>query len=202
MGTRLLLVSNYNSDTAVTLVRLGGVTDTVLGTVIPLMPLLLPSLFVLLLVARDWYVAALAGLCALLVATASPTFINFEDAHTRAIYEVKWFELGLTYLIGAHLPEWLSDLAVWTYKLLISSLPNRLNDWLKPESLVGHPRAYTFQELWDRGYLPAPDRKATAPLAPGPMQDTGRIRAGGQVLDDAPAFDWALGFVCRGPVWT
>jgi hypothetical protein len=67
-GTRLLTVSNYNTDTAVTIFRLGGVTDTSVGTVLPLLPLLLPTVFLVLLVLRQWLAAGVAVVCSLLVA--------------------------------------------------------------------------------------------------------------------------------------
>jgi len=67
-ATRLLLVSNYDSNTAVTIFRLGGPADTVMGTLLPLVPQLLPVVAVVLFVLRQWWASFISAVCALLVA--------------------------------------------------------------------------------------------------------------------------------------
>lgn len=47
--TRLLIVSDYNSVTASAIVSSGGYVDTLLGTVIPLLPIFTPYLALILL---------------------------------------------------------------------------------------------------------------------------------------------------------
>jgi hypothetical protein len=63
--TRLLLVSDYNPATASAIVSSGGYVDTLLGTIIPLVPIILPYLALALL----FFNRVIAGLLAL-VATA------------------------------------------------------------------------------------------------------------------------------------
>jgi hypothetical protein len=70
-------VANYDTETALTIERLGGPTDTILGTTIPLLPLLLPLLVIILLVVRQWWIAAVAAVSCLLVAQAAHTDLSW-----------------------------------------------------------------------------------------------------------------------------
>lgn len=69
-AARLLIISDYNPATASAIVSSGGYVDALLGTVLPLIPLVLPYLALLLL----FFNRVIAGLLALLAtALISPT---------------------------------------------------------------------------------------------------------------------------------
>jgi hypothetical protein len=68
--TRLLIVADYNTTTAVAIASSGGYVNTLLGTVIPLVPVILPYLAIALLIFRRFILSALTIGATLLV---SPT---------------------------------------------------------------------------------------------------------------------------------
>lgn len=57
---RLLIISNYNSTTATTVASSGGYVNTLLGSVIPLVPLFIPYVALLLLLFRQFMLGAIA----------------------------------------------------------------------------------------------------------------------------------------------
>jgi hypothetical protein len=68
---RLLIVSNYNAVTASTIVSSGGYVDTLLGTVIPLIPIFLPYIGLALMFFRRVIPGVLALAASLLISPAS-----------------------------------------------------------------------------------------------------------------------------------
>ncbi len=70
---RLLLIANYDTTTATAIASASGVVGTLLGTIIPLLPPYLPILTILLVIARRWTLAALAGFATVLL---SPTYVD------------------------------------------------------------------------------------------------------------------------------
>jgi hypothetical protein len=68
--TRLLIVADYNTTTAIAIASSGGYVSTLLGTLIPLVPLILPYLAIVLLMFRRFVLSALTCGATLLV---SPT---------------------------------------------------------------------------------------------------------------------------------
>jgi hypothetical protein len=76
-GVRLLVISDYNTTTASTIVAEKGAAGTLLGTVIPLIPTTLPFITLLLLAFRRWLGFGLA-----IAATAfvSPAYATIEEA--------------------------------------------------------------------------------------------------------------------------
>lgn len=69
-ATRLLIISDYNATTATTIASSGGYINTLLGTAIPLIPILLPYVALLLLAFRH---PILSSLCFLASAVISPS---------------------------------------------------------------------------------------------------------------------------------
>lgn len=69
-ATRLLIISDYNTTTAVTIASSGGYINTLLGSIIPLVPIFMPYLALLLLLFRRFILAVIALLFA---AVMSPT---------------------------------------------------------------------------------------------------------------------------------
>lgn len=76
-ATRLLIISDYNPATASTIVSSGSYIATLLGTVIPLVPIFMPYLALVLLFFNRVIVSVLTFLAAALV---SPTPITISGA--------------------------------------------------------------------------------------------------------------------------
>jgi hypothetical protein len=74
---RLLVISNYNQATASTIVSSGGYVNTLLGTVIPLVPIFLPCIALILLFFKRTVAGVLTLATSVLI---SPTAINRETA--------------------------------------------------------------------------------------------------------------------------
>jgi hypothetical protein len=143
IGTRLLIVANYNSDTAVTMIRVGGSLDTVLGSVVPLLPVLLPSLTLALLVFRERYAAIVAAVCSLLVAIVSPDYRSWSGIPERATDRFLWVFLWFARVV----PDWASR---WLYGLndkLQPHLPKGFREHLSSTALQGHHRARSLSQL-------------------------------------------------------
>jgi hypothetical protein len=81
-GTRLILISNYDTTTATTMAASGGLGETLLGTVIPLLPPFLPALLVIFAIFRQWWCLAFAAVATALV---SPAYIGVHEG-LRAAY--------------------------------------------------------------------------------------------------------------------
>lgn len=72
-AARLLIISNYDTTTATTMAASSGVVGTLLGTVVPLLPLFLPAILVFFIIFRRW---GLVLLTAFLTALVSPAYIS------------------------------------------------------------------------------------------------------------------------------
>ena len=70
-AARLLIISNYDTTTATTVAASSGVVGTLLGTIVPLLPLLLPAIVIFFVIFRQW---GLVVLTALLTAFVSPAY--------------------------------------------------------------------------------------------------------------------------------
>ena len=70
-ATRLLIISNYNPATASTVVSSGGYVDTLLGTIIPLIPIFMPYLTLMLLFFSRVIPSVLAFLVTALISPAT-----------------------------------------------------------------------------------------------------------------------------------
>lgn len=69
-ATRLMIVSDYNSNTALAILRSSGYVNTLLGSIIPLVPILMPWLALLLLCLNQMVASLLAFFAALLISPA------------------------------------------------------------------------------------------------------------------------------------
>src|SRR5262249_43266539 len=72
-ATRLMIVSDYNGNTALAILHSGGYVNTLLGTIIPLMPILMPYIALLLLLLDQMIASLLAFLAALLISPVPVT---------------------------------------------------------------------------------------------------------------------------------
>lgn len=76
-AARVLIISNYNTTTATTLASSAGIVSTVLGTIVPVLPLFLPALLIVLVVFRRWaYVLLTAVATALISPAYTPSVLD------------------------------------------------------------------------------------------------------------------------------
>jgi hypothetical protein len=73
---RLIIVANFNTTTAVTIASSGGFVNTLLGTVIPLVPVFMPYLALLLLLFRRFLLSIMTFIFAAFI---SPTSITLAE---------------------------------------------------------------------------------------------------------------------------
>lgn len=75
-AARLIIVANFNTTTAVTIASSGGFVNTLLGTVIPLVPLFIPYVALLLLLTRHFLLSIMSFVFAAFI---SPTSITAAE---------------------------------------------------------------------------------------------------------------------------
>lgn len=80
-GVRLIIIANYDTTTATTMAASGGLGQTILGTVIPLLPSFLPAVLVVLAIFRQW---ALLGFAAIATALLSPAYASASQGWGQA----------------------------------------------------------------------------------------------------------------------
>ena len=103
--TRLLIIADYNTATATAIASSGGYVNTLLGTVIPLVPVILPYLAIVLLVLKRFVLSALTFGATLLVTPtqlAPLTALKFwsEDWHRVVVlFRNPWVAIGLPLLL-------------------------------------------------------------------------------------------------------
>jgi hypothetical protein len=92
-ATRLLIISNYNSTTATAIAASGGYVNTLLGSVIPFIPVTLPYLALVLIGFRRFFIAALTISAALFTSPANMTFPKLTLPHSGNIFKHDWHQL-------------------------------------------------------------------------------------------------------------
>jgi len=85
---RLLIVSNYNATTAVTIASSGGYVNALLGSIIPLVPIFIPYVALLLLLFRQFVLSALAFAFSAFIAPTSLTLPISRSLAAEDIYPV------------------------------------------------------------------------------------------------------------------
>lgn len=78
---RLIIVANFNTTTAVTIASSGGFVNTLLGSVIPLVPVFMPYLALLLLLFRRFLLSIMTFIFAAFI---SPTSITLAEGFSLA----------------------------------------------------------------------------------------------------------------------
>lgn len=78
-AARLLIVANFNTTTAVTIASSGGFVNTLLGTVIPLVPAFVPYLALLLLLLRRFLLSVMTFIFAAFISPTSVTLTQGLD---------------------------------------------------------------------------------------------------------------------------
>jgi hypothetical protein len=87
-AARLIIVANFNTTTAVTIASSGGFLNTLLGTVIPLVPVFMPYFALLLLLTRHFLLSVLAFA---FTAFITPTSITLTDI--VYLVQADWYHL-------------------------------------------------------------------------------------------------------------
>jgi hypothetical protein len=103
--TRLMIVADYNTTTAIAIASSGGYVNTLLGTIIPLVPVFLPYLALALLIIQRYLLSLLTVGAALLVSptrlaplTALSSFT--EDWHRSTALIGQYWPISITLLIA------------------------------------------------------------------------------------------------------
>jgi uncharacterized protein (UPF0297 family) len=107
--TRLLIVSNYQTTTAIAVASTSGAVTTLLGTLIPLVPVFLPYAAILLLVAaiRYWFTLGAntagrlligSGLCFAATFLVCPTSKSLNEIRERGSAFIPTFRTALLIL--------------------------------------------------------------------------------------------------------
>lgn len=95
-AARLIIVANFNTTTAVTIASTGGFVNTLLGTVIPLVPAFMPYLALLLLLFRRFLLSIMTFVFAAFI---SPTSISLVEGF--GIAKTYWDRTSI--IVLAHL---------------------------------------------------------------------------------------------------
>ncbi len=112
--TRLMIVADYNTTTAIAIASSGGYVNTLLGTIIPLVPVILPYLAIALLIIQRYLLSLLTVGATLLVTptrlaplTALSSFT--EDWHRSTALIDQYWPLSIALLIA------LIALDIWVF---------------------------------------------------------------------------------------
>ncbi len=92
-ATRLMIVSDYNTNTALAILRSGGYVNTLLGSIIPLVPILMPWIALLLLYLNQMIASLLAFAAALLISPVPLTwkaFLSIAQHDVQAAHGGAW----------------------------------------------------------------------------------------------------------------
>lgn len=96
-ATRLLIVSDYNLNTALAILSSGGYVNTLLGTIIPLVPVIMPYLALLLLYLNRVVTSLLAFLVTALI---SPSALTRSGLLSVARHDLHMITVGTAGLAG------------------------------------------------------------------------------------------------------
>lgn len=112
-AARLIIVANFNTTTAVTIASTGGAVNTLLGTVVPLVPVFMPYLALFLLLFRRFLLSIMTFIFAAFI---SPTSISLVEGF--AIAKTYWERTSTIVLahLGWYIPIILFIfVALWIY---------------------------------------------------------------------------------------
>lgn len=112
-AARLIIVANFNTTTAATIASSGGFVNTLLGTVIPLVPLFMPYMALLLLLTRHFLLSAMSFVFAAFI---SSTFITAaEGLRVAEAYWNRTVDVSHNYRAVALIILIVTFVAVWIY---------------------------------------------------------------------------------------
>jgi hypothetical protein len=140
-AARLIIVANFNTTTAVTIASSGGFINTLLGTVIPLVPVFMPYFALLLLLTRHFLLSILTFAFTAFITPTSITLTDVIDLvqtdwhhlvvlisdNRRTVFIVVLVVLFSLWVYNRSLPEALSAVvAMEVAAALLFALPNPL----------------------------------------------------------------------------
>jgi hypothetical protein len=145
-ATRLLVISNYNTTTAAAIASSGGYLNTVLGTLIPLVPLFLPYLALLFILFRKLVLSLLTFIAAIFV---SPTKLAplTSLASLTSLHVLKGYWNGFEHFTAHHVEQ----IAIIAFALFVVGLiayNEKVDPVLRQEATIAVLRAgQPIQEL-------------------------------------------------------
>src|SRR2546430_7870190 len=140
-AARLIIVANFNTTTAVTIASSGGFINTLLGTVIPLVPVFMPYFALLLLLTRNFLLSILAFAFSAFITPTSITLTDVIDLvqtdwhnlvivisdNRRTVIMLVLIVLVVLWIYNRSLPETLSGVAAMAVAAaLFLALPDPL----------------------------------------------------------------------------
>jgi hypothetical protein len=148
-AVRLLIISNYNVTTAVTVAESGGYVNTFLGSLIPLVPVLLPYLALVFLAFRRFILCAFAivgtALISPVVVRPSVLTLGYFDNYWVSTFHSMYGHvnealsaIALAILIGGLILPW-RDFTGWVYTLVTAVWACVAFIALLPYLLIAYP---------------------------------------------------------------
>lgn len=145
---RLLIISNYNATTATTIASSGGYINTLLGSIIPLVPIFIPYVALLLLLFRQFMLSALTLVFTAFIAPTSlmlpiSRYLAAEDtnqllaridANRPTTLAIALLIVFISYLYFRSFVEALATLLMLTVAVALLSAPI-IKDLYLPSSL-------------------------------------------------------------------
>jgi hypothetical protein len=116
-AVRLLIISNYNVTTAVTVAESGGYVNTFLGSLIPLVPVFMPYLALIFLAFRRFILCALTVVATALISpVVRPPVAALHDFDGYWISAFHWMYLNLLGAAVIVFGIWVATLMIpWRY---------------------------------------------------------------------------------------
>ena len=135
-AARLIVIAHYNTTTAVTIASSGGYVNTLLGSIIPLLPIFAPYLALLLLLFRRFFLSIITFVFAAFI---TPTPISLRDAALlatadwhRLLSQVYWFSgsqliiivftISLGFILWAHNKDFLEASSIMVMLIVLLAL--------------------------------------------------------------------------------
>jgi hypothetical protein len=116
-AVRLLIISNYNVTTAVTVAESGGYVNTFLGSLIPLVPVFMPYLALIFLAFRRFILCALTVVATALISpVVRPPVAALHDFDNYWIGAFHWMSLNIVDAAAIAFGIWVATLMIpWRY---------------------------------------------------------------------------------------
>lgn len=116
-AVRLLIISNYNVTTAVTVAESGGYVNTFLGSLIPLVPVFMPYLALIFLAFRRFILCALTVVATVLISpVVRPPVAALHEFDDYWISAFHWMSLNIVDAATIAFGIWVATLMIpWRY---------------------------------------------------------------------------------------
>jgi hypothetical protein len=172
---RLLIISNYNATTATTIASSGGYVNTLLGSIIPLVPIFIPYVALLLLLFRQFMLSALTFVFTAFIAPTSlmlpiSRYLAAEDtdelmarvdANRPITLAIALLIVFIAYLYFHSFVEALATLLMLTAAVALLSAPIIRDLYLPPSLQSANSREQNMSPVlrpYVNAVLPSPER--------------------------------------------